>query len=432
MDLIEAQAHCLLSWRLVPKIVLTIAKREATHLKDKDLCDVLVAFHHIDEATAQKVRQTVQQSLSQQAAPAASQELQSSRGQGVLEQAQRQSDLVKTMRFSRPKLADAAAASPPNPDEKATVRFARDQVTGSARQSTSKAIPGSQKDNLLGRRFQNFDALESIASGGHGVVLKAIHKASGRPVALKVLLNHHVYDQKYKLIGRFKREAKFLQSLNHPNIVRAYDYGVDNNDPYLAMEYIEGQDLKNLVRESRTSNRPLNLNWILHVHKTVAQALIYCHNQGVIHRDIKPDNIVIESNSQRPVLVDFGLVKGDPNKLTTYYTTLSATGEIVGTPAFMSPEQLDAKGGYGEIGPASDVWGLAATLFYVLTSRTPYPESSAMALFAALFTKEPRRLKDVDVNAPDWLDDLISQCLVRENTDRLSMTDFLARLERQQ
>lgn len=285
---------------------------------------------------------------------------------------------------------------------------------------------------LLKRQFEKFVVLEGIAAGGCGAVLKAIHKNSGQTVALKLLLDLAKDGEDFeKICQRFYREAKTLSALNHNNIVRGLDYGVEEGDPYLAMELIEGTNLKAIAEQETNRKAPSYLEWTLNVHKTIASALIHCHERGIIHRDVKPSNIVIEGSTRRPVLVDFGLVKGDKNKFEgSWYKTLSVSGEVVGTPAFMAPEQIDAKGTYGEIGAKTDVWGLAATLFFALTGATPYKEKTAMSMFVALLSRAPLRAKEVNPDVPDWIDTLIADTLQQEVDTRPTMVEFAAALER--
>ena len=283
--------------------------------------------------------------------------------------------------------------------------------------------------SFMGLSFPRFRIERELASGGMGVIFKAHDKQEDQKVALKVLFR----DEKDEIVvGRFRREARVASKLSHPNIVRVIESGEENGDPYLAMEFVEGKDLGRLVLESLVKERrPPTVETVLPWFIAIADALRYCHEQRLIHRDVKPPNILIEDKSGRPVLVDFGLVKRDPSQLTTTVSlNLSRTGQIVGTPAFMAPEQLDAKGAHGEITEASDAWGLASTMFYALTGAAPFPESNAMALYVALLTKQPRRLSELDATIDPRLDALISDCLQRAPERRPTMAEINDRLRR--
>lgn len=378
MDDNETQAYVLLSSEWLPEQILTIAKQRLPRYPDKDLCQVLVDFGHLDEEKADQVREAVQAIKAQESQDKAEEE-----------------DRIGT------KVVDP-----------------RD----SQRLTPSPQAPMS---------FEKFDVIETLASGGYGLVYKAKHKESGRLCAVKVLLDQGQESEEYeKTRGRFKREAFTLSELNHPNIVRGVACGTENNSPYLAMELISGSNLRDTVDQSFASGAQPDFDWLMGIFKEVAQALLFCHEKGVIHRDVKPSNIVIEEHSHRPVLIDFGMVKADREKLSkSWYTKLSMPGEVVGTPAFMAPEQICATGTHGDISEETDVWGLGATLFYTLAGVTPYRERTAMSTFIALLSKDPERLSAYQPNVPEAVDQLVSDCLQRDSSKRPSMADVLGRLE---
>lgn len=378
MDENETQAYVLLSWEWLPEQIITIAKQRLPRYPNKDLCQFLVDFGHLDEDQATQVRSAVHKAVEEQNA----------------EEKAREEDRVGT------KLVDP-----------------RD----SQRLATSNST----------MTFEKFEVLETLASGGYGLVYKAKHKASGRLCAVKVLLDQgweaHEYE---KICGRFKREAFTLSELRHPNIVRGVACGTENGSPYLAMELISGSNLRESVDQSYGAGAQPDFDWLLGIFKDVARALLFCHEKGVIHRDVKPSNIVIEEESHRPVLIDFGMVKADREKLSkSWYTQLSMPGEVVGTPAFMAPEQICAKGTYGDINEETDVWGLGATLFYCLAGTTPYRERTAMSTFIALLSKDPERVSAYQANIPGDVDQLVADCLQRESDKRPTMTQFISRLE---
>ncbi|MDF1660889.1 MAG: serine/threonine-protein kinase [Planctomycetota bacterium] len=469
MNINDAQAHIFRAWNVVPEMMIKIAIRESSKHPGSDLCGILLAYNHLDPARAASVRQAAQQALQQVLAQQAAQ--QAPAPQKALDESWNDNDLLSTMKMPGRQVKAPQQASPPpfSSREAATRKYGppmqppqarpspqmpppamnppprnplpppinnpqrassgRQRAQGSERLKLTKPSPYAK---LLQRQFEKFVVLEGIAAGGCGAVLKAIHKTSGKTVALKLLLDLAKDGEDFeKICQRFYREAKTLSALNHNNIVRGLDYGVEEGDPYLAMELIEGTNLKVIAEQESNRKSPGYLEWALNIHKIIAGALIHCHERGIIHRDVKPSNIVIEGSTRRPVLVDFGLVKGDKNKFEgNWYKTLSVSGEVVGTPAFMAPEQIDAKGTYGEIGAKTDVWGLAATLFFVLTGMTPYKEKTAMSMFVALLSRAPMRAKEVNADVPDWIDSLIADTLQQEVDSRPTMVEFAAALER--
>lgn len=278
--------------------------------------------------------------------------------------------------------------------------------------------------------FRNYEIDHEISRGGMGVIYLAKQKDLGRVVALKLLLQRN---PSTKDIARFRREALALAQLKHPNIVRLYDFGIESSIPYVIMEYIDGKPLSEIILESyRFTGESPDLDRCLHWIQSICHALAYCHDGGVIHRDIKPENILIETDTDRAVLLDFGLVKeghdtvvGDASGFTQ---NLSQTGAIYGTPSYMSPEQLDA-GEYGEVGRKSDVWSLGATLFFCLTGDTPYPELGFTELITWRVRNRPRRARSIKSSVPRWLDKVCARVLAKDVNARPSIEEFSELLE---
>jgi serine/threonine protein kinase len=199
-----------------------------------------------------------------------------------------------------------------------------------------------------------------IARGGQGVVLRARHVELGKRVALKLLLDDDLTARK-----RFLREVKTLAALRHVNLPQAYDVGEEEGVPWIALELIEGQSLKERLREHGVPD----FAWSVQVVASVARAVHYCHEQAILHRDLKPANVVIEQGSERPVVVDFGLVKLDPQ---LGVESLSQTGEIQGTPSYMAPEQIGVGQDGRGVSLRSDVYGLGGILYFLLTGEPPF------------------------------------------------------------
>ncbi|MDF1665816.1 MAG: serine/threonine-protein kinase, partial [Planctomycetota bacterium] len=229
--------------------------------------------------------------------------------------------------------------------------------------------------------FGNYEILGELSRGGMGVVYRARQRMSGRIVALKLMLDGS--DPEESL--RFRREAQALAKLRHRNVVSIIEFGYQDAVPYFTMELVEGKDLKSFIQdEIQSSGRPPPWEWSCKIINQVAAALEECHRGGLYHRDIKPQNILIRSDNEEPVLVDFGLVKvhAEANPGESIAMSLTAEGQLLGTPSFMAPEQFDAI--KGTVGAPADVWGLAASLFYCLTGHTPFEGDSPITIFCSI------------------------------------------------
>jgi len=291
------------------------------------------------------------------------------------------------------------------------------------------ALLASSDDALREERFSRYELLEEISRGGNGVVVKARHRELGALVALKLLLQD---DPSAEARARFRREAQVLARLDHPNVVGVTDLGEENGVPYIAMDLIVGRDLGEIARASR---EPLGYDWIVRMMTDVGEALHHCHERDVVHRDVKPQNVLEEEATWRAVLTDFGLVWREPGRMTETLTALSErsaaltkTGLIVGTPSYMAPEQLDAER-FGAVGPKTDVWGWGATLYFLITGRPPVGRGDVLAVLHALLERPIRPPRELRPDVPDFLGALCAACLQKRPADRPSMRQALARLK---
>jgi serine/threonine protein kinase len=217
--------------------------------------------------------------------------------------------------------------------------------------------------------FGDFALLDEIGRGGMGVVYKAHQKSLDRIVAIKMLRDEQYKDPAW--IRRFQDEARAAARLGHPNIVAIYQVGECPAGHYLAMEFIEGLSLEELLAKGPLSP-VLAATFLI----PVAEAVHFAHTKGIVHRDLKPANIMID-RFRRPIVMDFGLAK------FLEHSNTMTQGQAMGTPAYMAPEQ--ASEGLGTVGPHSDVYSLGAVLYALLTGRPPYDRySSAQGLAQAL------------------------------------------------
>ena len=219
-------------------------------------------------------------------------------------------------------------------------------------------------ESLVGKTIGNYKILQEVGRGGMGVVYKAHETTLQRIVALKILPPHIANDAAF--VKRFEREARFAASLSHPNIVAIHAVGQEGPYHYIAMEYVKGKTLAKLLREAGR----LSVNRALEIALAAAEALTEAHDMGMVHRDIKPDNIMIDE-SGRVKVMDFGLARGVHST-----TELTAKGAVIGTPRYMSPEQCEGH----KPDHRTDVYSLGVVLFEMLTGSTPYAAETPLAL----------------------------------------------------
>ncbi len=233
-------------------------------------------------------------------------------------------------------------------------------------------------------QIEGYRLVQKIGRGAMGTVYKAIHKGLHRVVAIKILRRDLVADKTQ--IERLKREAQLLADLDHPNIVRAFDAGESNGFPYLVMEYVEGDTLREYIAKSGT----LGDEEALRITRAMADALEKARRMGVVHRDVKPGNILI-SKSGTPKLMDLGLAKGplDPG--------LTQHGATVGTPQFMSPEQAESP---DKADTRSDIYSLGASLYAMVTGRPPFEGSTLAEIIMKVMSQQPvpPRVRNVEVS----------------------------------
>ncbi|MFO0756842.1 MAG: serine/threonine-protein kinase [Byssovorax sp.] len=240
------------------------------------------------------------------------------------------------------------------------------------------------------------------ASGGMGAVYRALDRHTGRLVAIKVLRG---YSEEHAF--RFAREASVLASLRHRGIVRYVQHGkLASGDRYLAMEWLEGETLASRLRRG-----PLSVDETLLLGSRIADALAVTHEHGVIHRDLKPANLFLEHRSVgRVKILDFGLARARGGELE-----LTAPGAMLGTPGYMSPEQLR---GERIMNASSDIFALGCVLFKCLTGRSVFADSDGIdALFRVLYEEAPR-VSSLCLGVPPALDDLIARMLAKSPSDR--------------
>ena len=263
--------------------------------------------------------------------------------------------------------------------------------------------PSPPRERETVQYFGDYELVDELARGGMGVVYKARQVSLNRTVALKMILAGQLASKQD--VQRFYAEAEAAAALDHSNIVPIYEVGQHEGQHYFAMGFVEGRGLDAIVRDN-----PLPSRKAAEYIRTVAEAIQYAHDQGVLHRDIKPSNVLIDAGDQ-PKVTDFGLAKK-----TGSDSNLTATGQVLGTPSYMPPEQ--AFGEHQDIGPASDVYSLGATLYCLLTGRAPFQGDSAAATLMQVIEQEPvsPRLLNPAIDAD--LETIVLKCLEKERGRR--------------
>src|SRR6266446_5919547 len=224
--------------------------------------------------------------------------------------------------------------------------------------------------------FGDYELLEEIGRGGQGVVYRARQKSLNRTVALKVIgLGHWATDAHLK---RFRREAEAAASLDHSGIVPIYEVGERDGSCYFSMKFVEGGQLDAVVRRES-----MPVRGAAELIAKVARTVHYAHEHGILHRDIKPGNILLDQKGE-PHLTDFGLAR-----LVESESTVTRTMEVLGTPSYMAPEQ--AVGNNGAISSATDVYGLGAVLYQLLTGHPPFAGGTTYETIMLLLDTEPRQ-----------------------------------------
>lgn len=268
------------------------------------------------------------------------------------------------------------------------------------------------------KRFGRYEMVAELGRGAMGVVYKALDPQIGRTVAVKtVSLSGQEPDEEKEFRLRFNHEAQAAGRLHHPGIVAIFDVGEnpENGDPYIVLEYVAGESLNRIL--SREKKLPLDR--ALQLVEEVAAALDYAHAQGVIHRDIKPGNILINEDGHAKI-ADFGIAK-----LNLAHFTLP--GKVLGTPAYMSPEQLSGEGVDGR----SDLFSLGVILYAMVAGHSPFQGDSATTVCFKVANREPVAASALDLTLPRELDEVIARAMAKNPEERYQRGAELAEDVRQ-
>jgi eukaryotic-like serine/threonine-protein kinase len=243
-----------------------------------------------------------------------------------------------------------------------------------------------------------------LGAGGMSTVFLATDSVLERSVAIKLLAEHLAEDEDF--VARFRREALSAARLQHPNVVQVFDSGQDpeSGRHYIVMEYVDGPSAADLLRE----HKQLEIDQTVEIVRDACHGLDYAHRAGVIHRDVKPGNLLLSSETGMTKLADFGIAKAAEQ------TRITQVGSVLGTAAYLSPEQ--ARG--DEAGPASDTYSLGVCAYQFLTGRLPHEYTSLTELALKQQQESVQPIRELRPEVPDELDDAIRLCLERDPSSR--------------
>ena len=269
---------------------------------------------------------------------------------------------------------------------------------------------------MIDRTISHFRILEKLGAGGMGVVYKAVDTRLERSVALKFLPDGMAQDS--QALERFRREALAASALNHQGICTIYDIGEQDNMPFIAMEFIDGETLRQHI-----NGKPLPIEQILDLGIQISDAIDAAHSKGIIHRDIKPSNVFVTRRGQAKVL-DFGLAKlvskgvlqsaGDDTSSKATEENVSIVGIISGTPAYMSPEQVRGD----DLDPRADIFALGLLLYEMATGRAAFGGRTGGAIIEAILTRVPESVRFLNPSVPAQLEEIINKCIEKDRDRR--------------
>jgi serine/threonine-protein kinase len=256
-----------------------------------------------------------------------------------------------------------------------------------------------------------YEVQAEVGAGGQGVIYKARQLSTGRLVALKVMRAGGTADREQ--LTHFRGEAALMARLHHPHIVRVYEQGDVGGCPFIAMEFVEGGSL-----DERIAGRPQPPRWAARLVEGLARGAHHAHRQGVVHLDLKPANVLLTVEGA-PKIIDFGLAR----RLDTGEGRGEAS-RVSGTPGYMAPEQAD--GNARAFGPPTDVHGLGAVLYKLLTGRAPFQGDSVLDMLCRTGSSEPEPASRLRADVPPVLETICMKCLRKAPGQRYAGADALA------
>ena len=262
--------------------------------------------------------------------------------------------------------------------------------------------------DLVGHEIGQYQVQDEIAKGGMATVYRAYQPSMNRDVAIKILPSSFSHDASFE--ERFYREVSIIASLQHPHILPVYDFGTYNNMPFIAMAYLSGGTLSDWMKEES-----LSVDEVIRVIRQIADALDFAHSKGILHRDFKPANVLLDERGNT-YLADFGLAK------VTQERSEITGGAILGTPTYMAPEQA----GPDELTQSIDIYALGVTLYQLLTGQAPFQASTAPGILMAHVTQPVPDIRELRPDLPQHIQQVIEKSLAKEVPDRYQTAGKMA------
>jgi serine/threonine-protein kinase len=265
---------------------------------------------------------------------------------------------------------------------------------------------GGMTQVLRETHFGMYEDLELIGRGGMADVYKSLHPTLGVPVAIKILPARLAAENEFR--QRFVREAQVVSKLEHPNIVRIFDSGEQDGQYYMVMEYLTGKDLGQMIQKDGR----LPMAQALPLVQQIASALDYAHTNGFVHRDIKPGNVLLDSNGTRAVLTDFGIAK-----VNDAHTVMTVTGYMLGTFDYVAPEQIQES---SKVDGRADIYALGVMVYQMLTGQLPFKHGNPGALLIAHLNQPPPDACEILSDLPHQVGSAIQRAMAKKPEERFS------------
>ncbi len=296
-----------------------------------------------------------------------------------------------------------------NTDNPDTVKFCGECATPlqpSKDIKVTETLETPKEELTTGSTFAGrYQIIEELGKGGMGKVYKVLDKEVNAKIALKLIKPEIAADK--KTIERFRNELKTARDISHKNICRMYDLNKEEGSYYITMEYVEGQDLKSLIRQTGQ----LAISTTLSIAKQVCEGLVEAHRLGVVHRDLKPSNIMIDKEGNARIM-DFGIARSLKAK------GITGAGVMIGTPEYMSPEQAEVK----DVDHRSDIYSLGVILYEMITGRVPFEGETPLSIAMKHKSEEPLDPRELNTQIPEYLSKVILRCMEKDKEQRYQST----------
>ncbi len=273
--------------------------------------------------------------------------------------------------------------------------------------SPTQTLEAPREDLATGATFAGrYQVIDQLGKGGMGRVYRVLDKKLNEEIALKLIKPEVASDK--KTIERFSNELKIARKIGHKNVARMYDLNEEHGTHYITMEYVRGEDLKRLIRKMGQ----FSAGQVIPIAKQICEGLMEAHRLGVVHRDLKPQNIMVDEDGNTRIM-DFGIARSRESK------ELTGTGVIIGTPKYVSPEQVEGK----EIDLRSDIYSLGIILYEMMTGRVPFEGDTALSIAHKQKYEAPLEPKQINPQIPDDLNALVLKCLEKDKQNRFQSAD---------